>query len=108
MGIKITTLCLMACILLLRSQSFAQQIDTLITLSVTLLIMIYVVIAAALIKFMHKKNIARSPLLLVSLTISIVFCTWTLVTTSPKIILGSLLIPASGYVLARLLRWPVW
>jgi APA family basic amino acid/polyamine antiporter len=108
MGIQITTFCLMLCVLLLCNQSFAQPIDALIKLSVTLLIMIYVVVAWALIKFIRTKKIAYSALLCCSLAISLVFCLWTLVSTDVPTIIGSFLIPISGYIIARLFRWPVW
>jgi APA family basic amino acid/polyamine antiporter len=107
MGIKITTFCLMICVFLLCNKSFAHPIDALIKLSVTLLIMIYVVVAGALIKFIRAKKIAYSTLLCCSLTISLVFCLWTLVTTDGPTIIGSLLIPITGYIIARLFGWPV-
>lgn len=108
MGVKITTFCLIACIILLRSQSFAQQIDMLINLSVTLLIMIYVVVAVALLKFIRQREITPSPLISLALIISLIFCLWTLATTDFLMLVGSLLIPLSGYILARGFRWPVY
>ncbi len=113
MGVKITTMCLAAScalvsLLLYYSQSFSQQIDIFINLSVSCLILLYVVVILALMAFIRKKVIQWSPLLMISVITSTAFCFWTITSTHWSMLLGAILIPISGYIMARLFRWSVF
>ena len=112
MGVKITTLCLaLSCafvsLLAYYSQSFSQQIDTFVNLSLSCLILLYVVVLLALMTFIRKKVISWSPLLMISVISSTVFCLWTITSTHWSMLLGAIFIPISGYIVARLFRWSV-
>jgi APA family basic amino acid/polyamine antiporter len=113
MGVKITTLCLaLSCasvsLLACYSQSFSQQIDTFVNLSLSGLILLYVVVLWALLTFIRKNLISWSPLLIISVMTSAVFCLWTITSTHWSMLLGAILIPISGYIVARLFRWSVF
>jgi APA family basic amino acid/polyamine antiporter len=113
MGVKITTLCLaLSCavvsLLTYYSQSFSQQIDTVVNISVTCFILLYVVVMCALMHFIRKKAISWSPLLMISVTTSTAFCLWTITSTHWSMLLGAIFIPISGYIVARLFRWSVF
>ena len=113
MGVKITTWCLaVSCtvvsVLSFYSQSFSKQIDAVITVSVTSLIVLYVLVVLVLMTWIRKKAIECSPLLWISLVISTLFCLWTLASTDWLVVMGSLCIPISGYIIARMFRWPVF
>jgi len=113
MGVKITTLCLAlscAVVSLLRyySQSFSQQIDTFVNTSVTCFILIYVMVIVALIHFIRKKTISWSPLLMISVATSTAFCLWAITSTHWSMLLGGIVVPLSGYIVARLFRWSVF
>lgn len=114
MGVKITTLCLaLSCafvsLLAYYSQSFStQQIDTFVNLSLSGLILLYVVVLLALMTFIQKKVISWSPLLIISVITSTVFCFWTITSTPWSMLFGAILIPISGYIVARVFKWPIF
>ena len=106
-GIKLTTLCLLFCVMIMHNQTLYNKIEQIISLSTALYMGIYLLSVAALVHLIRTKRIPKSPLLMGSITISGLFCLW-IVSSLPWMCLAfSLFIPMTGYGFARFFRWPV-
>lgn len=106
-GLLITTALLFIGMVMLNFWEVHTQINALITFSTILFIMIYLVAVAALVILLRRQKTHLSFLTTVSVTISLVFCVWSLISASWGIFCGSLIIPLMGWIAARIGRWPV-
>ncbi len=106
-GIKITTGCLLACVMVMQNQTLYDQIQTMIGLSTALYIGIYILSVGALMALIRRDGLGNGWLLRCSIGLSLVFCIWILFSLSTIVLLFSTLIPASGYLLSRIFHWPV-
>jgi APA family basic amino acid/polyamine antiporter len=106
-AIFLTTMLLLFCVTLLQSRTLQQQINELISLSNTLFFVIYLMVSFSLVKFIRGKKIKGSFLIYSAVGVSLLFCGWALVTTSPWVLLGAFIIPLIGWGLSCVFRWPV-
>jgi APA family basic amino acid/polyamine antiporter len=106
-GIKLTTLCLLLCVVIMHNQTLYNKIEQIISLSTALYMGIYLLSVAALVHLIRTNRIPKSPLLMGSIVLSGLFCLW-IVSSLPWMCLAfSLFIPMTGYGFARFFRWPV-
>jgi APA family basic amino acid/polyamine antiporter len=106
-GVKITTGCLLACILFMRNKTINDQIHMIIEFATALYIPIYILSIAALVALIRRGDISKGWLLYGSIGTSLAFCFWLLSSLAPMMLLGCTIIPLSGYVLAWAFSWPV-
>jgi APA family basic amino acid/polyamine antiporter len=106
-GLVITTLLLFLGMVFLNFWEVHKQINALITFSTILFIIIYLIAVFALVKLMWRQKKSFSPLSIGAVSISVLFCVWSLASTSWVILIGSFSIPLIGLIAAYIGKWPV-
>lgn len=106
-AVAFTAIALFLCMILLQNKTIHEQLNQLINLSTSIFIMIYMIVAVALVKFIIHKKIPSSAAVWTAACISLLFCFWSVATTEPKILISSLIIPFMGFVLSFVFKWPV-
>jgi APA family basic amino acid/polyamine antiporter len=104
-SIILTTLLLLACILLLNNQGIHQQLHLLINLSVSLFIIVYMVCVAAFCVLMFQKKISPHPFSFLLGGLGLTFCAWAISGAGLSLILGALGILAAGALMKLMVRW---
>jgi APA family basic amino acid/polyamine antiporter len=109
-GIFVSSLCMLAFVLAMHSKGFADQINIFINISSLAFILIYFVCLAALVYLIKATPECKhlvSFSLKGSILISCIFSLWALASSSLWMVLGVIGIPLSGWIVARLMRWPL-
>ncbi len=105
-GIVVTALLLAGGAVLLENPDVYQQINTLITLSVLLFVVVYGASVLALLWLMGRKKIPQTVGRWTVVVLSFSFCVWVLMTSELSMLLWMLVIPLSGGIL-QVAAW-VW
>ena len=106
-GIKLTTLCLLSCVMVMHNQTLYNKIERIISLSTALYMAIYLLSVAALVHLIRTNRVPNTLLLMGSIGLSGLFCLWIVTSLDWTCLVFSLSIPLIGYGFARFFRWPV-
>jgi len=109
-GISVIAALLAVCLLFLQSQSLGKQLEIVIEFSCSAYVFIYLICVITAIWLTVKRKIESSIYIWVLCGIGAIFCLWstfTLIRSNIYYLLGMILVPASGFVVAKLFRWPI-
>ena len=106
-SIKTTALLLILGHLLTKNPWIESTLTSLINFSSALFVVVYMACALALIKFLRTKALPSGVGIWIMTVLGMVFCLWSLITASMTAWLCGILIPLSGFLMAKILKWPV-